>query len=192
MVVKRGPRNRELEVDGLLRARGGVRDGDGALIAGRGGHGDINADPERLELARLDLDRLGEGLPGQVALQRKMMCLNAVPPDYLPSTSALGKSDPLNVVIMPIMHNDTCVGVLELGSFRQFSADDFNFLHQSLEGVAIAIVVSRSHQRVSELLEQTQAQAEELLVQQEELQQTNEELEERARMLEALRKQHDQ
>ena len=136
--------------------------------------------------------RLGEGLPGQVALQRKMMCLNAVPPDYLPITSALGKSDPLNVVIMPIMHNDTCVGVLELGSFRQFSADDFNFLHQSLEGVAIAIVVSRSHQRVSELLEQTQAQAEELLVQQEELQQTNEELEERARMLEALRKQHDQ
>lgn len=132
--------------------------------------------------------RLGEGLPGQVAVERKMIRLNAVPPDYLQITSALGKADPLNVAIMPILHNETLVGVLELGSFRRFSDDDFEFLKQSLEGVAIAIEVNSSHQRVSELLEQTQAQAEELRVQQEEMQQTNEELEEQARMQAEWRK----
>lgn len=135
---------------------------------------------------RLDVGfRLGEGLPGQVALERKMIRLHSPPPDYLPIASALGKGDPLNVAIMPILHNDTLVGVLELGSFRLFSDDDFEFLTQSLEGIAIAISVNRSRQIVNDLLEQTQAQ-------QEELQQTNEELEERARMLAEWRQQHDQ
>lgn len=127
--------------------------------------------------------RLGEGLPGQVAHERKMILLTTVPPDYLPITSALGKADPLNVAIMPVMHNDILVGVLELGSFRPYCDDDFEFLTLALEGIAIAINANRSHQRVNELLEQTQAQAEELRVQQEELQQTNEELVERAHIL---------
>lgn len=87
---------------------------------------------------------LGEGLPGQVALERKAISLKTVPPDYLPITSALGASDPLNIVIMPIMHNDTLVGVLELGSFKPFDDNDFDFLHLALEGIAVAISVNRS------------------------------------------------
>ncbi|MBW4054257.1 MAG: GAF domain-containing protein [Proteobacteria bacterium] len=127
--------------------------------------------------------RLGEGLPGQSALERKIIHLTTVPPDYLPITSALGEADPLNVAILPIMHNDILAGVLEIGSFKQFNEDDFDFLAQSLEGIAIAFNVNRSRQLVNDLLEQTQAQAEELQAQQEALQQTNEEWEERARML---------
>lgn len=142
---------------------------------------------------------LGEGLPGQVALERKTIHLTTVPHGYLTIASALGKAAPLNIVIMPIMHNDTLVGVLELGSLTRYTADDFEFLRLSLEGIAIAIDVNRSHQKVHELLEQTQAQAEELRVQQEELQQTNEELMERSEVLAAKRtpiqtraeKQHD-
>jgi hypothetical protein len=130
---------------------------------------------------RLNEDiRPSEGLVGQVALERKMINLNTVPPDYLPIGSALGGADPLNIVIMPIMHNDTLVGVLELGSFRPFNDDNFDFLNQSLEGIAIAIKVNRSRQLVDDLLEQTQQQAEELRVRQEETLQANEELSERA------------
>jgi hypothetical protein len=127
--------------------------------------------------------RLGEGVPGQVALERKMICLKAVPPDYLRITSALGAADPLNILVMPIMYNDSLAGVLELGSFRQFGDDDVEFLTQAVEEIAIAINVNRSHQLVSELLEATQEQAEELRVQQEELQQTNEEMHERATIM---------
>lgn len=130
--------------------------------------------------------RLGEGLPGQVALERKTIHLSAVPPDYLPISSALGTANPLNVVIMPMLHHEILVGVLELGSFTCFGDDDFEFLKQALEGIAIAIEVNSSRQRMSELLEKTQTQSEELLVQQEELQQTNDELAERARMLAEL------
>ncbi|NTW99767.1 MAG: GAF domain-containing protein, partial [Geobacteraceae bacterium] len=132
--------------------------------------------------------RLGEGLAGQVALERKAICLDTVPPKYLPIVSALGEADPLNIAILPIQHNDTLIGVVEIGSFRKFNADDFEFLTQALEGIAIAVNVNRSRQLVDELLEQTQAQAEELRIQREELQQSNEELEERARMLAEQRK----
>jgi len=130
--------------------------------------------------------RLGEGLPGQVALGKKLICLTPVPADYLQISSALGNADPVNIVIVPIKYNEALVGVLELGSFRQFNDNDFDFLHQAVEGIAIALNVNRSHQQVSALLEKTQGQTEELQVQQEELQRSNEVLEERARMLSNL------
>lgn len=126
---------------------------------------------------------LGEGLAGQAALERKIICLNAVPPDYLPITSALGKADPLNVLILPVMQNEILIGVMEIGSFKPFCNDDYEFLKPALEAIAIALNVNRSRQLVNGLLEQSQRQAEELRVQQEELQQTNEELMERARLL---------
>jgi transcriptional regulator with GAF, ATPase, and Fis domain len=88
--------------------------------------------------------RLGEGLAGQVALEQKMRCLQTIPANYLPISSALGEAEPLAVAILPIMHNTTLVGVLELGSFKQFTAENFEFLQLSLEGIAIAINISRS------------------------------------------------
>ncbi|MDD2364928.1 MAG: GAF domain-containing protein [Desulfuromonadaceae bacterium] len=131
---------------------------------------------------------LGEGLPGQVALERKAITLNSVPSGYLPITSSMGSSDPASITIMPIIHNDKLTGVLELGSFRQFNSKDDMFLKQTLEGIAIALNANRARQLINELLEQTQSQAEELRVQQEELQQTNEELLERTRVAEEMRK----
>ncbi|OGU18305.1 MAG: hypothetical protein A2076_09210 [Geobacteraceae bacterium GWC2_53_11] len=116
--------------------------------------------------------RLGEGLVGLAALERKNITLDSVPPGYLTINSALGEAEPLHVSILPIVHNDTLIGIVELGSFKPFSADDMDFLQQSLEGIAIALNINHSRQLVNILLEQTQQQAEEL-------QQTNEELEER-------------
>ncbi|MDD2856761.1 MAG: response regulator, partial [Desulfuromonadaceae bacterium] len=132
---------------------------------------------------------LGEGLAGQAAVERKMICLNEAPPDYLPIGSALGEAEPLNIVVMPLIHNDAIVGILEFGAFKIFSDRELKFLNQSMEGIAIALGVNKSRKRVDELLQKTQSQAEELRVQQEELQQTNEELEERAQMLEQQREQ---
>jgi CheY-like chemotaxis protein/signal transduction histidine kinase len=139
---------------------------------------------------------LGEGLAGQAALERQMICLNEAPADYLPIGSAIGEAKPMNIVDLPLLHNEQLVGVLEIGSFAPFSDNELEFLKQSMEGLAISISVNRSRQLVNELLAQTQAQAEELQaqteelrVQQEELQQTNEELEERAHLLEQQREQ---
>ncbi len=136
-----------------------------------------------------DQIRPGEGVAGQVALERNSICITTVPDDYLPIGSGIGEANPASILAMPILHGATLIGVLELGSFKQFSDDDIAFLTQALETVGIEFSVNKSRQLVNELLEQTQGQTEELRVQQEELQQTNEELEERAHMLEQQREQ---
>jgi hypothetical protein len=136
-----------------------------------------------------DRFQLGEGLIGQAAREKKMICLANIPPDYLLIGSSLGESVPHNIVALPLLHNGQLVAALELGAFTSFSDREFDFLQQAMEGIAIGLGVAYSRQRINELLEQTQQQTEELRVQQEELQQTNEELEERAEMLEQQGKQ---
>jgi len=130
---------------------------------------------------------LREGVIGQAARDRKPIFLDPVPADYLPIKSALGDAGPRLVAAVPLVHNDRLVGALELGSFREFSDVEREFLEHAQEGIAIGLSVNLSRQRLADLLEETQQQAEELRVQQEELQQSNEELEERAEMMEAQR-----
>ncbi|OGU18307.1 MAG: regulator [Geobacteraceae bacterium GWC2_53_11] len=132
---------------------------------------------------------LGEGLAGQAALEKKIITMNDAPANYLQINSGLGESEPSHIVAIPLLHNNTLIGLIELGSFSEFGEDHLEFLKQIMEALAIGLSVNKSRQQVNELLEQTQSQTEELRVQQEELQQTNEELEERAQMLEQQREQ---
>ncbi len=134
-----------------------------------------------------DRFRLGEGLIGQAARERKPICLANVPADYLPIASALGESVPKVVLALPLLHGTRLIGALEIGTFSEMTDIQLEFLSLAQEAVAIGLSVSLSRQRMAELLEETQQQAEELRVQQEELQQSNEELEERAQMLETQR-----
>jgi CheY-like chemotaxis protein/HAMP domain-containing protein len=131
--------------------------------------------------------RLGEGLIGQAAREQKIICRTDVPPDYLPINSALGESIPKVISFIPLIHAKRLVGVIEIGAFREFNSIELEFLERAREGIAIGLDVSLAHHKMSELLEETQHQAEELRMQQEELQQSNEELEERAQMLEQQR-----
>lgn len=133
--------------------------------------------------------KLGDGLVGEAAKEKKTICLTNVPSDYMPISSAIGEGKPLNIAAVPLLHDDRLVGVLEIGSFMEFGDREMELLQHAREGLAIGISVNLSRKLVDELLEQTQAQTEELRVQQEELQQTNEELEERAQMLEQQREQ---
>ncbi|MDT3672390.1 MAG: response regulator [Aromatoleum sp.] len=134
-----------------------------------------------------DRFRLGEGLIGQAARERKAICLANVPPDYLPIGSALGESVPKVVLALPLLHGTRLIGALEIGAFADFTDLQLEFLGLAQEALAIGLSVTQSRERMAELLEETQQQAEELRVQQEELQQSNEELEERAQMLEQQR-----
>jgi CheY-like chemotaxis protein/CHASE3 domain sensor protein len=136
-----------------------------------------------------DTIRLGEGLAGEAAREKRPLCLNSIPPDYLVIGSALGEAVPRTILALPLLHDKRLIGVIELGSFNEFSKQELDFLNQSAEVLAIAISVNQTRQRVNELLQQSQTQEEELRVQQEELQQTNEELEERAQLLEGQRRQ---
>ena len=47
--------------------------------------------------------RLGEGLVGQCALEKKTILLTKVPPDYIQISSGLGEAPPLNIIVLPVL-----------------------------------------------------------------------------------------
>ncbi len=128
---------------------------------------------------------LGQGLVGQVALEKKTILLTDVPEDYVRISSGLGEVVPRNIVVMPILHNGQLKGVMELGTLNKFDDIQLDFLEQIGPGLGVTFNSVQTRQEVKELLVQSQAQTEELEAQQEELRQSNEELEEQTNELQA-------
>ena len=128
---------------------------------------------------------LGQGLVGQAALEKKTILLTDVPEDYVRISSGLGEIAPRNIVVMPILHNGRLKGVIELGTIKSFESIQLELLEQIGPGLGVTFNSVQSRQEVQDLLERTQAQAEELEAQQEELRQSNEELEEQTSALQS-------
>ena len=61
--------------------------------------------------------RLGEGLVGQCAVEKKRIVLTNVPPDYVRISSALGSAAPVNIVVLPVLFEGEVKAVIELASF---------------------------------------------------------------------------
>jgi HAMP domain-containing protein/CheY-like chemotaxis protein/signal transduction histidine kinase len=127
--------------------------------------------------------RLGEGLVGQCALEKRRIFLTSVPPDYIQITSGLGAARPKNIMILPVIFEGAVKAVVELASFEQFSHIHQSFLEQLTESTGIVLNTIEVNMRTEELLKQSQTLAGELQGQQEELRQTNEQLAEKARLL---------
>lgn len=70
---------------------------------------------------------LGEGLPGQVASDRKIINLKNVPRGYITIATGLGQASPDSLILFPVCHQETLIGVVELASFRKFTAEDEKF-----------------------------------------------------------------
>ena len=134
--------------------------------------------------------RPGEGLVGQAVVERKTIMVRDAPPGYLRITSGLGGAAPVNVVVLPVLFEEQVLAVVELASFRPFSAINQAFLEQIVETVGVVLNTITATMRTEELLEQSQrlaqelqARSQELQRQQEELRHTNAELQEKARQL---------
>ncbi len=128
---------------------------------------------------------VGEGLVGQVALEKKYILLTSCPDSYFGISSGLGEAIPKNILVFPLQMGTTVKGVVELGSFCEFSETELFFLSNVQEGIAIALYLAADRERTSLLLKQTQSQAKELKEQQEKLQTTNEELQEQQEEMKA-------
>jgi HAMP domain-containing protein/CheY-like chemotaxis protein/signal transduction histidine kinase len=147
--------------------------------------------------------RLGEGIVGQSALEKKPILLTGVPDDYITISSGLGEAPPRNIMVLPVLFEGEVKAVIELASFLPFSQIHQVFLDQLTESVGVVINMISANMRTEELLEQSQkltqelqSQSQELQSQQEELRRTNAELEAQARTLkaseEALRDQQEE
>ncbi|MBU1009802.1 MAG: response regulator [Bacteroidetes bacterium] len=117
----------------------------------------------------------GKGLAGQVAKDRKMLLISDKHSEYKIKAGNVVLT-PTNFLLCPLVFESELVGVIELVSINPFTDLNVAFLKMAADSIAIAISTSRASDKVQKLLQQTQEQANELVVQQEELRQANEEL----------------
>lgn len=119
---------------------------------------------------------LGEGLVGQVALEKRSKQLNDIPADYLKISSGLGDTTPKTIIIIPVLFEEETIAVIELGLSTEPDEILNLFLSTITESIGVGINSAVARAQLRDLFMQTQQQAEELESQQEELRTTNEEL----------------
>ncbi|MBN2761642.1 MAG: GAF domain-containing protein, partial [Bacteroidales bacterium] len=119
---------------------------------------------------------LGEGLVGTCAIEKKTVHLTEMPRGYILITSGLGDAPPDNLLLVPVMHEEELIGVLEIASLNKFSEHEIAFTEEVASNLGSTIVTTRINQRTSELLAKSQQQAQEMAEQEEEMRQNMEEL----------------
>ncbi len=127
--------------------------------------------------------RVGEGLVGQCAAEKRRMLITEVPPHAVPIRSGLFKAVPLNVIVLPVLFEDRVKAVIELASLSTFTASHLAFLEQLTASIGIVLNSIEATMQTEGLLKQSQQLATELQTQQKELQQTNEQLAQKAQQL---------
>jgi methyl-accepting chemotaxis protein len=119
---------------------------------------------------------IGQGLIGQCYLERDVLYVKDVPEDYIRITSGLGGALPSHILFVPIQTQDEIVGVLEVASFHGFDQNRIDFAKKICDNIASSVVSTRTAERVQNLLNKSQEQAEEMRAQEEEMRQNMEEL----------------
>jgi hypothetical protein len=127
--------------------------------------------------------KTGQGLIGQCAKERARILVTNVPGEYVRINSSLGNAVPVSIVVLPVLFEGDVKAAIELASFGQFSEVHLAFLDQLTQSIGIVLNTIAATMRTEQLLQQSQALAEELQSQQLQLQTTNEELQEKAQLL---------
>jgi HAMP domain-containing protein/CheY-like chemotaxis protein/signal transduction histidine kinase len=127
--------------------------------------------------------RLGEGIVGQCALDKRRMLITDMPTNVVPIGSALFKARPHNVIVLPVLFENQVKAVIELASVNAFTTLQTTFLEQLTTSIGIVLNSIEATMQTEGLLKQSQQLAGELQTQQAELQQTNEQLEQKAQQL---------
>ena len=127
--------------------------------------------------------RLGQGLIGQCAFDKRRVLITDIPESAVPIGSALFKVVPDNVIVLPVLFENQVKAVIELASVNTFTTLQTTFLEQLTTSIGIVLNSIGATMQTEGLLQQSQQLAAELQAQQKELQQTNEQLEQKAQQL---------
>ncbi|WNB92415.1 CHASE3 domain-containing protein [Bacillus sp. NEB1478] len=133
--------------------------------------------------------RLGQGVIGQCALEKRVQVINGIEGEYQLISSGLGEAKPKSLLIAPIVHEDEVVAVIELASLNEYTSQHKKFIQTVLEtfGLTINRVIDRME--IARLLSESQAMTEELQAQSEELQTQSEELQMQSEELQMINEQ---
>jgi CheY-like chemotaxis protein/signal transduction histidine kinase/HAMP domain-containing protein len=127
--------------------------------------------------------RLGEGLVGQCAVEKRRILLDDVPPEFIGISSSLGQAPRVSIVVLPVLFEGETKAVIELATVHRFSEVNLAFLDQLIVNIGAVFNTIEATMRTERLLDQSQRLTAQLQFRQSELQRTNEELESKAKLL---------
>lgn len=120
--------------------------------------------------------RVGQGLLGQVVLEKEIIYLDRAPEDYIRITSGLGNANPRGILITPLKVNEEVYGAIEIAAFRKFEKYEVDFIERLSENIASTISSVKINENTKMLLDETRQYAEQMQAQEEEMRQNMEEL----------------
>ena len=127
--------------------------------------------------------RLGHGLVGQCAVEKKRILLTDVPSDFISISTSLGLAGRISIVVMPVLFEGQTKAVIELASLQDFHAGSLAFLDLLTQSIGAVFNTIEATMRTEGLLMQSQQLTVALQSRQSELQNTNEELGLKAKLL---------
>lgn len=127
--------------------------------------------------------KIGDGLVGQAAMEKKPIILSQCPDDYITVHSGLGEAVPTTILVYPLLKDEEVLGVIELGSFEVFGDSQTGFLDEVGRSIGVTLNSAKGQARTRQLLAETQRQSEQLKAQQEEMKTVNEQLQDQQQEL---------
>jgi signal transduction histidine kinase/DNA-binding response OmpR family regulator/HPt (histidine-containing phosphotransfer) domain-containing protein len=128
---------------------------------------------------------LGEGLIGQAAVERRSLVVPVHESDHVLVSTGMGTLRPHTLLFMPVVNQDVTVGILELAPVSALSDRQQALLDALLPALAMNSEILAANIKTRELLEQTRAQAEKLVISERQIIARKEELEAGNKALEA-------
>ena len=128
---------------------------------------------------------MGDGLIGQCAATKKRILITDINKAAIRITAATTELVPANIIVFPVIFEDSLKGVIEMGALHQYTERELLFIEQIAANIGISINTVQNRQRLQNLLEETQAQSEELMSQHAELEHMNVELEAQWQLLQS-------
>jgi len=126
------------------------------LLQAVGGYGWMEAEAKSRQF------RIGQGLAGQCAREKKPLSFNNLPGSTVRITWGGGQLDLRAILLLPVLEQDQVIAVIELGALQPFTPEHQALLDELLPMLALNLVINRRNQTTQELLARGQAQIAEL------------------------------
>jgi class 3 adenylate cyclase len=97
--------------------------------------------------------KVGEGLIGQVALEKKEILLKNVTREEALVNTGLIQERPLFLLGLPLLHEDNLYAVMELASFEGFDQNSMAFLYEAAKIIATYLHSADQNEEVKRLLQ---------------------------------------
>jgi PAS domain S-box-containing protein len=126
------------------------------LLQAVGGYGWMEAEAKSRQF------KIGQGLPGQCAREKKPLSFNNSPGSSIRITWGGGQFDPRAILLMPVLEQDKILAVIELGALQPFTPEHRALLDEIIPTVALNLSITRRNLTTQELLAKGQEQIAEL------------------------------